>query len=296
MRKTFDRFDLLDAMNAADDDLLEASLAFFEEGKEPVPMKKPRPVIHTLLIAAALTLLLSATAFAAGLFSVKGRTVEPEETFPVSFETENGPIQGAWKGTYALEFDGPTECPAVRYRFGWVPEDYGIGEYVWSQADREGWIRRTGGDDGPGVAPWNAHTEFCGPARHDFFTTDMYYSAQFAPDGELILMSAEVLDVSEEKWGDLEVRKIVSSYGYLETDEEGAPVRDAAGEFVVAKRPCHYLVVFHPSEGWIFCVRGTLPMEDLEEIARNIEVEPSGETVHRQDFENPCAFFDAARG
>ena len=297
MSKSPDPYDLLDALNAVDEAQLEDTQAFFEERKETKPVKTTRSMLHIGLIAAALVLLLSATAYAAGLFTVSGRPVEPEESFPVSFDTVDGDkIEGAWSGTYALEFDGPEESTAVRYRFGWLPEGYSMPDYVYSQPDGEGWVKSTGAE-GPYLAPWNAHTEFSGPDRHHYFITDMYYSAQFVPDGALILMSAEVGDVTEEQWGELEVRRIASTSEFLELDEKsGKPLRDKNGDFVVGELPCSYLVVFHPEQGWIFCVRGTLPPEGLEKIARNIEVEPTGETVHHEDFQNPYAFFDAARG
>ncbi len=298
MSKRPDAYDLLEALNAVDEAQLDETRAFFEARKETKPVKKTRSFLHIGLIAAALVLLLSATAYAAGLFTVSGRPVEPEESFPVSFDTVDGDkIEGAWPGTYALEFDGPEECAAVRYRFGWLPEGYSAGDYVYSQPDGEGWIKSTGGDEGPYIAPWNAHTEFSGPDRNHYFTTDMYYSAQFVPDGALILMNAAVEDVAEEQWGELEVRRITSTSEFLKLDDKsGKPLRDENGEFVLGEIPCHYIVVFHPEQGWIFCVRGTLPLEGLEKIARNLEVEATGETVRHEDFQNPFNFFDAARG
>ncbi len=297
MSKRLDQYDLLDALGAVDEAQLDETRAFFEERKETKPVKTTRSMLHIGLIAAALVLLLSATAYAAGIFTVSGRPVEPEESFPVSFDTVDGDkIEGAWPGTYALEFDGPEESAAVRYRFGWLPEDYSMPDYVYSRPDEGNWIKSTGAEEPP-LAAWSAHTEFSGPDRNHYFVTDMYYSAQFAPDGALILMSAEVQDVAEEQWDELEVRKIASASEFLKLNEaNGKPLRDRNGEFIVDKLPCNYLVVFHPEQGWIFCVRGTLTMEELEKIARNIEVEPTGETVHHEDFQNPFNFFDAARG
>lgn len=292
------RYDLLEATNAVEPSQLEETLRFFDDGKERKPVRKTRNAIHVLLIAAALTVLLSATAYAAGLFSMRGEDVSPEESFPVSFVWGDGEeLVGSWPATFALRFEGPAECPAVHYRFGWLPESARLGKHIFSQLDEEGWVIRTGGDDGPMIAPWNAHTEFGTGERNLYFTTDMYYSAQFVPDGALILMSAPVLDVSEEQWeNDRMVCKIVSSAQFLELDEDGAPLRDEQGDFVSGEIPCNYLVMFDCTQGWIFAVRGTFPMEDLVKIAENIVVEPTGETVRGEDFENPFDFFDAARG
>ena len=87
-------------------------------------MKRNRiRTVRIVLIAAAVTALLGATAYAAGLFGLKGREVTPEESFPVHFGTEWDEAYGAWRGTYALEFESPETCQPVRYRLGWLPEE-----------------------------------------------------------------------------------------------------------------------------------------------------------------------------
>ena len=52
---------------------------------------RPVRIIRTVLIAAVITALLGATAYAAGFLGLKNREVEPEETFPVSFRSPGGP-------------------------------------------------------------------------------------------------------------------------------------------------------------------------------------------------------------
>ena len=60
--------------------------------------------------------------------------------------------------------------------------------------------------------------------------------------------------------------------------------------------PLNHIILFHPEQGWIFCIRGDLPMEELMEIARNVEVEQTEGLVEHSQFRNPYDIFDAGQG
>ncbi|MDO4972933.1 MAG: hypothetical protein Q4E38_01850 [Eubacteriales bacterium] len=280
------RYDLMDALNRVDEAQLEATGRFFECGKEQTMTRKPIRTVRLVLIAAAVMLMLGATAYASGLLGLKGRVVEPEETFPVSFRSMEGdeePIEGNWTGTYALEFESPETCPPVRYRFGWLPEGMAVPDYALAG---DGWVKRWDYEGKPGFVPWGAHAEVGDPEDRDhFFVSDMYYAPQFVNGGALILLDTVVDSVEQETWGELSVLKLSSSKWENFQHEQTA-----------FDLPRHFVVLFHPEQGWIFVVRGTFPMEELVKIAENLEVEQTEGLVEHGQFENPYDFFDAARG
>ena len=277
------RYDLMDALNQVDEAQLEETARFFESGKESGMKRKTIRTVRIVLIAAALTAMLGATAYAAGVFGLKGRVTEPEETFPVRFETrEDPPIEGEWTATYALSMDGPETCPPVRYRFGWLPEGVEVPDYELAE---DGWVKRYDWEGEPGVIPWVEHTETHGE-EGQYFTSDVYYAPQFVNDGALVLLSSVPEEIVEETWGELSVLRFTSPGWFNSFTEETTPY----------DIPRNYVLLYHPEQGWIFTVRGTFPMEELVKIAQNVEIEQTEGLVEPGQFENPYDFFDAAVG
>lgn len=280
------RYDLMDALNRVDEEQLEATGRFFESGKEQIMKRKTIRTVRIVLIAAAVMVMLGATAYAAGLLGLQGRTVAPEESFPVSFRSMEGdeePIEGNWTGTYALEFESPETCPPVRYRFGWLPEGLAVADY---EQDEDGWVKRWDYEGKVGFIPWGEHAEVSEPGKLGrFFVSDMYYAPQFVNGGALILLDTVVDSVEQETWGELSVLKISSS--------KWENVQHEQTDYDL---PRNFVVLFHPEQGWIFAIRGTMPMAKLVKIAENLEVEQTEGLVESAQFENPYDFFDAARG
>ena len=276
------RYDVLDALNQVDEAQLEAAGRFFESGKEPNMKRKTIRTVRVLLIAAVITALLGATAYAAGIFGLKGREVAPEESFPMHFGTEWDEAFGAWKGTYALEFESPETCQPVRYRFGWLPEDL---DFLYYEKDTEGWVKRWDWKPGCDDIPWGEHAEVQ-KGKNLFFISDMYYAPQFINGGALLLLNQVPDEITEETWGELSVQ-IFSCSGWRDWQ---------TGETGIFDEPVNHVLLFHPEQGWIFSIRGTLPMEDLVKIARELEVEQTEGLVEQSQFENPYDLFDAGQG
>lgn len=277
------RYDLMDALNQVDEAQLEAAERFFESGKEPNMKRNTIRTVRIVLIAAAVMVMLGATAYAAGLFGLKGREVAPEETFPVHFGTPEDPIDGGWTGTYALEFESPETCQPVRYRFGWLPEGVKIDK---NSLDEDGWIRRYDWEAGTASIPWVAHTETHKEGTELYFTSDMYYAPQFVNGGALILLNTVPDGVEEETWGELSVLRFTAENWW-------SSVR---GETTAFDIPRSFVVIFHPEQGWIFTIRGPFPLEELVKIVENLEVEQTEGLVEQSQFKNPYDFFDAAVG
>ena len=279
------RYDLLDAFNRVDQQQIHAAEVFFENRKETHPIMKKKKLLRTLLIAAVIMALMSVTAYAAGLFNMNGRKTAEDEVFPVHFYTEEGDISGNWKGTYALKFDGPDVCQAVRCRFNWLPDRYS----TVGKVDEEGWLNSFGWDGDPTKIPHGTHMELGVPGVYaDFVIVDVYYAPQFDDGGALILLSSEPENITEETWDQLSVVRFQAPYRYSDWNADGEPE-----ELTVT---ANFLVLFHPDEGWILTLRGVCPEEELLEIARNAEIEQTEEVVKSTDFQNPYAFFDPAKG
>ena len=277
------RYDVLDALNQVDEAQLEATERFFESGKELNMKRKTIRTVRVMLIAAVVTALLGATAYAAGIFGLRGREVPPEESFPMHFGTEWDEAYGTWKGTYALEFESPETCRPVRYRFGWLPEDL---DYLYYEKDAEGWVKRWDWKPGCDDIPWGEHAEAVQKGKDLFFVSDMYYAPQFINGGALLLLNQVPDEITEETWGELSVQ-IFSCSGWRDWQ---------TGETGIFDEPVNHVLLFHPELGWIFSIRGTLPMEDLVKIARELEVEQTEGLVEQSQFENPYDLFDAGQG
>ena len=277
------RYDLLDALNKTDDAQLEATERFFESGKESVMKHTTIKTARIILIAAIITVLLAVTAYATGFFGLRGREVTPEESFPVSFDTEWDEAFGAWKGTYALEFESPETCQPVRYKFGWLPEGL---SWLYYEKDADGYVERVDYVPGSDSEAWFEHVEGYYEDTDLFFVSDMYYAPQFINGGALLLMNQVPDEVKEETWGELSVQIFTCSTW-----------RDwRSGETGDYEIPLHHVVLFHPEQGWILCIRGDMPIETIMKIAQNVEVEQTEGTVTQDQYQNKYNLFDAGRG
>ena len=276
------RYDLMEALNSVDEEQIEAAGRFFESGKENDMRRKTIRTVRIVLIAAAITALLGATAYAAGILGLKGRVTEPEETFPVRFEVEGeDPIVGNWTGTYALEFDSPETCQPVRYRFGWLPDGVEVPAY---ELDEDGWVKRYDWTEDYTGIPWGEHTETHGEGEQ-YFISDMFYAPQFVNGGALILLDQVPGEITQETWGELSVLRFTAESW-----------RRYTGEQVAYDIPRNFVLLFHPEQGWIFALRGPFPMEDLVKIAENTEIVQTEGLVEQSQYQNPYDFFDAAQG
>ena len=110
---------LIEAMNGVHDEqvALAGQMLGYFAGKEG--MRPRRKIWSTLLVAAIIISLFTATAYALGRFQMRHHV--SEEIYVATF----GEMEVEWTGEYAFEFEGPEECPEVRFRVTWSPsEDY----------------------------------------------------------------------------------------------------------------------------------------------------------------------------
>ena len=109
--------DLLEAMNDARDEYVEDMMALM---RTPVPLRRKKPLLRTVLLAAALSCLLGATAFAVFRGSMAHREPSPtdEPGYYITDAGENGQetLQFNWgDASMLLHFD--TEAQGYRHAF-----------------------------------------------------------------------------------------------------------------------------------------------------------------------------------
>ena len=256
-------WNLLQAMNGIHTDTVERTRQLLEN-KEVIPMYRMRNVWRTVLIAALIARFFSITAYAVFHFSMNGHSSAENESYTVQF----GNQAVEWPSKYVFRFEGPEECRGVRFKANWTPK-----ENYWDFAQPE--------DDG------YASLLEGGEIRNEEFgvflpscVIDVMYAPQFVNDGAMILMDFEPDKITEESWGDVQVYKFAAKSGHaIDADQTMFPI----GNFVI---------LFHPEQGWIVGVRGYDSMENLEQIARNLEVVQTEEVIRSTDFENKIDFCD----
>ena len=208
-----------------------------------------RRTVSFVLIAAVLVSLLTATAYALGVFQMhKNQTSEGEEIHGQWIERdEQGNISYVQDMRYpdanlSFTYDCETTPRRVRFKPGWLPMESNDN---WTE---DGWYHRLGniGDDGSGSIP---------------YLIECFYAA---PDYQLVMMyPSEILE--ETTWGEYEVTKILNHNPYWGDD--------------------NYVLLFSPGYGYMIRVGGSMDMETMEHIARELEVQITDEEiVYDPDF------------
>ncbi len=254
---------LLEAMNGIPEETILRTGRFLEH-KEEHKVRKINRVWRTVLIAAVLVSLFSVTAYAVAQFHMSSRAPAAGEHFTAQF----GTIHADVPTEYVFEFEGPTECPEVQFRANWAPaEDY------WGVVGPEddGWAGLLEANE-----LYNEEFALYQPAC----VVDVMYAPQFVDGGAMILSGWAPGDITRETWGEVEAYRFQATATHA-MDLEGT--KFATGNFVI---------LFHPEEGWIIGVRGHDSMENIQAIARGIEVRRTGGTVRSGDFESSLADCD----
>lgn len=253
---------LLDAMQGIRLENVHKAELFLGYTEEESPVRHfHRKLWTTLLAAAVIVSLFTVTAYAMSWFQIRHHA--SRETYVASF----GEMEVEWTGEYAFEFEGPEECPEVRFRVTWSPN----GDY-WYPAS---WaVGRTKLVEGRELF----HEEF--GVYLPSCVVDILYAPQFVDGGAMILLGFKPGEISRETWGDVEVYKFEATATHAIDRER---TQFPTGNFVI---------LFHPEEGWIIGVRGYDSMENIEGIARGLIVEPTDRTVHKNDFDSKYDFCD----
>ncbi len=252
---------LIEAMNGVRDEqviMAGEMLGYIEKKKESHYNRK---LWTTLLVAAILISLFTVTAYAMGWFQLRHHV--SNETYSATF----GEMELEWKGEYAFEFEGPEECPEVRFRVTWSPND----DYWYPASWAVGQTKLVEGRE--------IYNEEFGVYMPSCIV-DIMYAPQFVDGGAMILLGFQPGEIKQETWGEVEVYQFEAKATHaIDLEQTAFPT----GNFVI---------LFHPEEGWIISVRGYDSMENMLGIARGLIVEPTGRTVHKTDFESKYDFCD----
>ena len=238
--------------------------------------------ILTIALAACLVIALAITAYAVGLFSLSHRDPEPGETYSL-YWPDNPSGRLIWdKFNYVFEFDGPEECPEIRFKEGWLPFAPNEERNSWS-TDDEGWRTCLVSENAPEVD----HTSY----NFQPYRVDTYYASMFKNDGAMILMYQTPEEIINEQWGEHQVLKFKATMHFDAIDDDQLNVHrpERTAEY-------YYVILFSPEDGYIIVVSGTSDMETIEHVARELQIKKTGKMLSAEDFEQNCAFIDVGQG
>ncbi len=274
---------LTEAVSLIDDrylDLAEkTNKEILEMSKNKRSIVSVRRTMRTLLLAAVLVCLLTATAFATGLFDIKDRPAEKNETYTIHWGESEYMPEGSvtWKDLkYVFKFEGPEESRKVEFRPGWLPFEPNEAVNAWSKTE-DGWYTRLVSEGAPEVDSFsNNYQPYC---------VEVYYAPQFYNDGAMILMYATPDEITEEDWGEYKVMKFHA--------EQVIPANEYREE---THLNYYYVILFNQDNGEIVVVAGTSDMETVEHVAKEMEIRQTDEIVQSSDFENNAVFIDVGQG
>ena len=227
-------------------------------------------------IAVVLTMALAVGAMAAaGVFSMRIREAEPEEVFagPTGSDVNGNPLTYCWEGAkLVFNFDGPSECNRIRFKPTYLPYN---ANGTFSYPGDDGWYTRISceGSDGGGRSGQPCLIE-------------VRYAPMFTDGGNLLLLYADdVKDFAEEEWNGCRILK-------FRTEKENRNY--APGEYII---DCSYFILYQPEQGYIITVSSMENnLDELEQIAKGLEIEQTDETVSSADYHGHNEFLDCGVG
>lgn len=204
-----------------------------------------------LLLAAVIATLMTATAFAAGLFGMRRETVPADEILSGywRFYEDEGKLVEEQKLVYpdtglVFTFTGPDR---PRYQLevkpGWLPEGEHYDQCFRSDYTGDGW--------------GNGFGAFC---SHDHIPCQIF-AYEVDTRGRMSVLNAEPVTTEEETWDQWKVTKVVADYSNTEWSS-----MNKYWSIV------NYILLFDEDQGILAVVRGEDSMDTLEKIAKNLEI------------------------
>ena len=229
-----------------------------------------RVLVAALAAVLALALAVGAMA-AAGVFRMNIREAEPAESFagPTGSDINGNPVAYHWEGAkLVFSFEGADTCNRIRFRPTYMP--YTPNSYFSFLHDDGSYscisCEGTGG----------------GGRSNQPCRIDVRYAPMFVDGGSLLLLYADdVRDIVEEDWNGCRVTKFQSH-------------KDLSNGHSV---DCSYLIMFQPESGYIVTVSSMEDnLDELEQIARGLEIEQTDEIVSAADYHEHNEFLDCGVG
>lgn len=269
----------------------EENMMNFENYRRKAALRKAGRIF---LIAAVLTCLLTATAYAAGLFSFEARIPDADETFRISWtENEGGYLE--WKDAkLALTFPDTPESREVEFRLGWLPFDVMEnmpGCHPWEALSMDTWFTRFASES----LFWPENRDRLPERYHDKRYESMgqavlietYAMSMFNDGGAMLMLYQTPGEITEEHWDNLDVLRFSATQHLDAVPEYNVPERDYVFNFILLS---------NPEEGWVVEICGQDDMEILQKIAENMEFRTTGKILTQEDFPNKYLFIDVGQG
>lgn len=220
----------------------------------------------TLLIAAVL-LLFGAIASAKGLFGVRVQTAKPDLVpgrwivQDAQGEEQSVRLGGDFGEGLCFSFEGNTPEYEMEFHPGWLPQE--PYHKPWDP-EGDGWYGYLI-DDREAVTDWQVHDGVQDVAIP--YLINIYSGAP----GRVGLLEGACEIVKTESWGALDVYEIACAKHYFTWNEQREMVPTVSYE--------NYVFLFSRDEGYMVSVGGTLDLETLEHIARELEIRPTDKPV-----------------
>ena len=254
------------SMGSADEALNARLRARTRERLGFAPRERRRRLPKALLLAAALVLLMGTAAFAVSDYYMELRSVEKAEE----------PLLGRW---YMLSEDGQvlTDTKAVFPEAGMVLSFSGPqGEESRVPEFRCFYLPSAATD---GITDEQGWTGYLSDSRDG-----IRYKIQCAnvePGVTRLVLSGQVTTQASLRWGSWQVTELSADYSAIP---------------YWGYERANYILLFDSENGWLVTVAGQLPLEELEHIARELEIRAGGETYAPSGYQELMSPIDLALG
>lgn len=274
---------LLRAMNGIRDEDVRAveALAFDAERSHS---RRARRAVSMILIAAALMTLLTLTAYALGYFSLHVEVPTPDEGVRqgwIIHDADGNELHYVSGDKFltglSFLFTGDELPDEVEFRPGWLPHE--PKDAPWDP-DGDGWVTYLI-DDREQETNWYPAEGMFDAAIPYLIITD------YALDDHVLVLNGESEIVKHETWGKYDVYEIANTKDIFEFPN---------GVERHLKSPENYVLMFCTEEGYMINVGGTLDLETLAHIARELEVRPTGQKVSKDLVGGWAEVVNIARG
>ena len=269
---------LLRAMNGIyEEDVVMAGNSYFDE-KQVKHFKTKR--IISFALAAALILSLGIAAYAA-FSSMTHRVPKKSETFRISWE--EGPTGYVeWSDAkLAVTFPETAESKEIEFRPSYLPDEM-------SSLQNGSWRSRLTAEKL--ALSGSPQTKI--PAYQDMMQPlliETYYMSQFSDGGALLLLYYTPEEIIEEHWDELGVDVM----RFHCTEHFDARPEIGVDEYTLEQ---DIILMSNADAGWAVRVCGEIGMDELVNIAKNLEIRETGKVLTCNDFENHYAFMDGGVG
>lgn len=269
---------LLRAMNGIyEEDVVMAGNSYFDE-KQVKHLKTKR--IISFALAAALILSLGIAAYAA-FSSMTHRVPKKSEKFLISWE--EGPTGYVeWSDAkLAVTFPEKAESKEIEFRPSYLPDEMAsLKDGSWRSRLTAEKLAFSG----------SPQTKI--PAYQDMMQPlliETYYMSQFTGGGALLLLYYQPEKIIEEHWGDQDVDVM----RFHCTEHFDARPEIGMDEYTLEQ---DIILMSNADAGWAVRVCGEIGMDELVNIAKNLEIRETGKVLTCNDFENHYAFMDGGVG